>query len=392
VDSSLAQESNRDAMTPRVISGARIVTPHGVLDDHAVLIGQGWIVALCPPGEVPAGAAIERLDGGWLVPGFIDVQVNGGGGVLFNDRTDVDGITAIAAAHRRFGTTALLPTLISDTLDKVAQAIDAVDAAIGQGVPGVVGVHIEGPFLNPAKHGIHDPAYLRVLGEDEIALLTRPGRGRRLVTIAPELAPPGAIARLRAAGVIVCAGHSMASYEQTMAALDEGLDGFTHLFNAMSGLSAREPGMVGAALNDRRSRFGLIADGHHVHPASMRLALAARGMSGAMLVTDAMPPVGSHIDHFMLGDREIRMVDGICRGADGTLAGSSLDMASAFRNAVEMIGVDPQDAALMASATPADFLGLAGERGAIAPGLAADLVHLTPAFDVARVWIGGTPA
>ncbi len=379
-------------MTLHAFSGARIVTPHGVHDDRVLMVEDGRIAGVDAPGEVPAGAEIERLGGGWLVPGFIDIQVNGGGGVLFNDHIDVDGIAAIAVAHRRFGTTALLPTLISDTLDKVAQAIDAIDAAIEDGVPGIVGIHIEGPFLNPAKHGIHDPAHLRVLGEDEIALLTRPGRGKRLVTIAPELAPPGMIAQLRAAGVIVCAGHSMASYDQTLTALDEGLDGFTHLFNAMSGLTGREPGMVGAALDDRHSRFGLIADGHHVHPVSMRLALAARGIEGAMLVTDAMPPVGSDIDHFMLGDQEIRVVDGICRGADGTLAGSSLDMGSAFRNAVEMIGVSPENASRMASGTPADFLGLAGERGAIAPGLVADLVHLTPALDVAKVWIGGTPA
>jgi len=376
-------------MTMLAILGATIVTPQGARAGDALLVENGRIAGVVAAADVPADAERHVLDGGYLMPGFIDVQVNGGGGVLFNDRPDVDGVRAIAAAHRRFGTTALLPTLISDTLDKVEQAIAAIDQAIAAGVPGIAGIHIEGPFLNPGKKGIHDPSHMRPLGETEIALLTRPGRGRRVVTIAPELAPPGTIARLRAAGVIVCAGHSLASYEKTVAALDEGLDGFTHLFNAMTGLGSREPGMVGAALEHRRSHFGLIVDGHHVHPATLRVALAARGAEGVMLVTDAMSPVGTDLTSFMLFGQEIRVIDGICRGPDGTLAGSNLDMASALRNCVTMMNVDVATASRMASTNPAAFLGIAGERGAIAPGLAADLVHLTAELDVARVWTGG---
>ncbi len=376
-------------MTIDAYQGATVVTPDGPVVGQAVLVEAGRITALVDPADVPRDATRHRLAGGWLLPGFIDVQVNGGGDILFNDETTVDGIAAIAAAHRRFGTTALLPTLISDTMDKVAAAIDAVDRAIEQGVPGIIGLHIEGPFLNPAKRGIHDGARLRPLGEEELAVLTRPGRGRRLVTLAPERAPPGTIARLRAAGLIVCAGHSDASYETTCAALDEGLDGFTHLFNAMSGLGSREPGMVGAALDDRHSRFGLIVDGHHVHPATMRVALAARGVEGVMLVTDAMPPVGGVEKCFRLGERMIEMIDGICRGPDGTLAGSGLDMASAVRNVVTMLNVNLPAASLMASGNPAAFLGLAAERGAIAPGLVADLIHLNDALEVDRVWVDG---
>lgn len=376
-------------MTMLAILGATIVTPHGALEGSALLIEHGRIAGIVAPTDVPGDTERCILDGGYLVPGFIDVQVNGGGGVLFNDHPDIDGVRAIAAAHRRFGTTTLLPTLISDTLDKVEQAIAAVDQAIAAGVPGIGGIHIEGPFLNPGKKGIHDASQMRRLGDAEIALLTRPGRGRRVVTIAPELAPPGTIARLRAGGVIVCAGHSLASYEMTVAALDEGLDGFTHLFNAMTGLGSREPGMVGAALEDRRSHFGLIVDGHHVHPATLRVAMAARGTDGVMLVTDAMPPVGTDLASFTLFGQEIRMIDDICRGPDGTLAGSNLDMARAFRNCVAMMKVDVVVASRMASTNPATFLGIAAERGAISAGLRADLLHLTPELDVARVWIDG---
>lgn len=376
-------------MTMQALLGASIVTPLGEREGSALLVEHGRIAGIVASADVPVDAERCVLDGGYLVPGFIDVQVNGGGGVLFNDHPDVDGVRAIAAAHRRFGTTSLLPTLISDTLEKVEQAITTIDRAIAAGVPGVAGIHIEGPFLNPGKKGIHDASHMRRLGDAEIALLSRPGRGRRVVTIAPELVPAGAIAQLRAAGVIVCAGHSLASYETTKAALAEGLDGFTHLFNAMSGLGSREPGMVGAALEDRRSRFGLIVDGHHVHPATLRVALAARGDEGVMLVTDAMPPVGTDMTSFMLFGQEIRVTDDICRGPGGTLAGSNLDMARAFRNCMTMMEVDVVAASRMASTNPAAFLGIAAERGAIAPGLVADFLHLTPEFDVARVWIDG---
>jgi N-acetylglucosamine-6-phosphate deacetylase len=375
-------------MTGFTLSGAAIVTPEGIRRDAALRIDAGRIAKICAADADNLGERIT-LDGGYLLPGLIDVQVNGGGGVLFNDEISVAGITAIAEAHRQFGTTGLLPTLISDTPEAIAAAIDAIDEAIAAGVPGILGIHIEGPYLNPAKRGIHDPARIAPLGDEACALLARPGRGKRLVTLAPELAPAGTVKRLRAAGVIVCAGHSMASYEETRTALDEGLDGFTHLFNAMTQFGAREPGMVGAALEDRSSRFGLIVDGHHVHPASLRVAIAARGLDGAMLVTDAMPPVGAASGHFKLDSREIVAADGALRGPDGTLAGSLLDMASAVRNACTMIGLDIGEASRLASGNPAAFLGLSDHYGAVRPGLAADLVHLDDGLAVRRVWIAG---
>lgn len=374
---------------PQALIGARILAPDAVLEGRALLIDRGTIAGIVAERDIPATCRTVLLEGGWLLPGFIDTQVNGGGDVLFNDAPTIDGIRAIATAHRRFGTTGLLPTLISDDLSVVAQAIDAVDAAIEAEVPGILGIHIEGPFLNPSKRGIHDASKFRKLDEAAIALLTRPSRGVRLLTIAPELAPAGAIARLAAAGVIVAAGHSLADYDEIRAALDDGLHGFTHLFNAMTQLGSRDPGMVGAALDDRSSRFGLIVDGQHVHPAAMRIAIAARGIDGVMLVTDAMPPVGGERDSFALMDRAIRVIDGSCRGDDGTLAGSALSMAAAVRNTMDLLGRSLADAAVMASGNPADFLGLGGSTGRIAIGLAGDLVHLDEHLRVTRSWIGG---
>jgi N-acetylglucosamine-6-phosphate deacetylase len=376
-------------MIATALCGAKLITPEGVLEDHALVVTGDRIAAIVPVSQLPVSDHREDLEGGFLAPGFIDVQVNGGGGVLLNDHPNVEGMEAIALAHRRFGTTGLMPTLISDDLQVVAQALDAADAAVSAGVPGVLGVHIEGPFLNPGKKGIHDDGKFRVLGEAAMALFTRRGPARRMLTLAPELAPPGAIKALTDAGVIVCAGHSLADYDQSVVALKEGLAGFTHLFNAMTQLGSREPGMVGAALEDRRSRFGLIVDGDHVHPASLRIALAARGVEGAMLVTDAMPTVGAPTNSFMLGDRPITAVGSACYAADGTLAGSNLDMATAFRNAIRLLGVTPAVASSMASGNPAGFLGLAHERGALAPGLLADLIHLDEAFALKRVWIAG---
>ena len=371
-----------------VLCPTRLLTPAGFESDRCLLIEAGRIAAIVPAADCPADAARRDLDGD-LLPGFIDLQVNGGGGVLFNDRPSVEGVAAIARAHRRFGTTGLLPTLISDDLAVIARAIEAVDTAIAQGVPGILGIHIEGPFLNPARKGIHDQSKFRTLDEAAIDLLSSLRPGRTLVTLAPELAPPGAIRALVERGVIVAAGHTEASYEQMRAALDEGLTGFTHLYNAMSQLGSRAPGVVGAALEDRTSWCGLIVDGHHVHPAALRVALAAKGPEALVLVTDAMPTVGSAETTFTLGERRIKAADGRLTGPDGTLAGSDLDMSAAVRNAERLIQVDFGTAVRMASAAPARALGIGDVRGEIRPGLAADLVLMDEHREVAQTWIGG---
>ena len=361
----------------------------GVLaPETAVLLDAGSIAAVLPAAELPAGIAVERL-AGTLVPGFIDTQVNGGGGVLFNDSPTVEGIAAIGAAHRRYGTTGFLPTLISDDLDVIRRAIEAVDRAIEAGVPGVLGIHIEGPFLNVERKGIHAADKIRTLDEEGMAVLTGLKHGRTLVTLAPERTSPEMVRRLAQAGVIVSAGHTDASYEQACAAIDAGMTGATHLFNAMSPLQSRAPGMVGAALDRDEVTCGIIVDGHHVSPATLRIALRCKPEGKLMLVTDAMPSVGSTAQEFLLQGRRIFVRGGACTSADGTLAGSHLDMASAVRNSVAMLGVPLADAVAMASRTPAAFLGLAGTRGEIAAGQAADLVLLDASLDAVAVWHAG---
>ncbi|TPG42844.1 N-acetylglucosamine-6-phosphate deacetylase [Sphingomonas koreensis] len=375
-------------MTLQIANG-HIVTADGVLDRAEIAIDRGLIASIAP---VTSGRVDWDLDGGWLLPGFIDSQVNGGGGVLFNDDLSVGGIATIAGAHARFGTTALLPTLISDEAAAIAAALDAVDAAIAAETPGVVGVHIEGPFINIARRGIHEARRIRPLDDAMMALLTRPRAGKVMLTLAPELCDPGDIRTLTRHGVIVSAGHSDASYEQARAAIESGVTGFTHLFNAMSPLQHRAPGMVGAALDCPGTWCGLIVDNAHVHPAAVRIAIAAKGHSGIMLVTDAMSSVGTSDEEFTLQGKRILVRDGICTDADGTLAGSALDMATALRNTVAATGLSPVEVAPMAATTTAAFLGLSSSHGALAPGKRADWVWLDAALQPRETWIGGVVA
>jgi N-acetylglucosamine-6-phosphate deacetylase len=268
-------------------------------------------------------------------------------------------------------------------------ALAAVEQALAEGVPGVLGIHLEGPYLAPARKGVHDPKFFHTPGSEELALLCAPHRGVRLLTLAPERVPSASIGALAAAGVIVCAGHTAADYATTHSALAAGVRGFTHLFNAMTPLGSREPGVVGAALEDSNSWCGIIVDGHHVHPASLRVAIAAKPRGKMVLVTDAMPPVGADDPSYLLNGETITVKDGICQTTQGVLAGSALDMAGAVRNAVQLLGLPLDEAVRMASTYPADFLGLGATHGRIAPGYQADLVVLDDDFRVQRSWIGG---
>lgn len=369
---------------------ARVLGEQGLTAGACVLL-EGVRILDVVPATDPRCARAERIDlhGQLLLPGFIDAQVNGGGGVLFSDVPSVAAIRTIGAAHRRFGTTGFLPTLISADLETIAHAIAAVRGAVAEGVPGVLGIHIEGPFLSQARRGVHDPAMLRALDPSAHGLLTSLSTGRTLLTLAPEMTTPQVIGRLASAGVIVCAGHTNASYAQIRAALDHGLTGFTHLFNAMSQLTAREPGTVGAALEDTRSWCGIIVDGAHTDPVVLRIALRCKPHDRFMLVTDAMPSVGTGSDHFMLQGRRISVRGHACRDEEGRLAGSNIDMASCVRNAVAMLHLPLAEAARMASFYPAQFLGLGAELGRIAPGYRANLVVADDALNVSETWIDG---
>jgi N-acetylglucosamine-6-phosphate deacetylase len=355
----------------------------------AVLVDRSRIVAVVPRSDLPAGIMIHDLpESAWLCPGFIDLQVNGGADILFNDHPTPAGIFAIAAAHRKFGTTAFLPTLISDTPAKMIAALEAVQASI-DARPSVLGIHLEGPFISPGKAGIHDLRAIRPPSPEDERILCLPRKGKILVTLAPEEVPRGFVARLAQAGISLSLGHSMASYAQTRAAVAEGITGFTHLFNAMRPLTSREPGPIAAALELPDIWYGMIVDGAHVDPAMLRLAL--RGAGRPMLVTDAMPPVGGHRAAFMLGDREITVQSGRCVSAEGTLAGAVLDMATAVRNCVKLLDVPLTQALRFASAHPASFIGVGHMLGRLAPGYRADIVAFEPeTLNVLATWVAGS--
>jgi N-acetylglucosamine-6-phosphate deacetylase len=371
---------------PVSFTNAQIVTPGGVI--AGTLTCDGERITAIEDSPAP-GADIIDAGGGYLLPGFIDTQVNGGGGVLFNDDTTVDGIAAIGRAHRAYGTTGYLPTLISDQLDVIDAAMRATEAAIAAGVPGVLGLHIEGPFISKDRKGIHNPDLFRTLDADSKALLKSLRRGRTLVTLAPENCTPADISELRDAGVLVAAGHTNATYDTATAALHAGVTSFTHLFNAMSPMTHRAPGVVGAALEDQDAWCGLIADGRHVDWAVLRVALRARPIDRFMLVTDAMPTVGSQQKTFMLNGKRIHVENGVCVDDSGTLAGSDLDMADAVRNVVQTVGRTLPEAAVMAATAPAQFLGVGAERGSLRVGQRADIVWLDRKLNLKGTFIGG---
>jgi N-acetylglucosamine-6-phosphate deacetylase len=339
--------------------------------------------------DVPAGMPVEELDeDAILAPGFIDLQVNGGGGIMFNDETSPEGLARIAAAHALKGTTSILPTLISSTREHIAQAMQAARDALDQGVPGIMGLHLEGPFLALARRGIHPAAAMTRMTETDARILAAPFPAPLLVTVAPEEVDPAFIAMLADAGVAVFAGHSDATWEQARAGFAAGIRGATHLYNAMSPLHGRTPGLVGAVLDDARAYAGIIVDGHHVHPAALRLALNAMGGERLFLVSDAMATTASDATGFELAGERITLAGGMLTNAQGTLAGAHLTMAEAVRNLVSFTGADWTTALRMATATPAECLGI-DDRGVIAVGARADLVVLDDDLNVIEVWQGG---
>lgn len=376
-------------MAVALVNG-RVMGDDGLIDGRCVLLEGGRIVDIMEESDPRCRKAPRHdLGGRLLLPGFIDSQVNGGGGVLFNDAPTVETIRTIGQAHRRFGTTGFLPTLISADLDVVARAIAAVQGAIEAGIPGVLGIHIEGPFLNVARKGVHDPAKLRELDTSAVGLLTSLRGGKTLVTLAPEMTTPDIIQKLVKAGVIVSAGHTNATYAEISVALRHGLTGFTHLFNAMSQLTGREPGVVGAALDDRGSWCGIIVDGEHTDPVVLRIALRCKPHNRFMLVTDAMPGVGTNSTSFNLQGRTITVSGHVCIDEDGRLAGSNIDMAGCVRNAVKLLHLPLPEAVRMASRHPAEFLGLGHVVGRIRAGYRANLVLADDELKVVETWIDG---
>jgi N-acetylglucosamine-6-phosphate deacetylase len=376
-------------MTRFAIAGAEMFDGSKRRPGHAAIVDGARILDVVPEAILPSDLPVHRVPGGMLAPGFIDAQANGGGGVLLNDAPTADGVRTICDAHARFGTTALLPTLITDSPAVTAEAVGTVKRAIADGTLGCLGMHLEGPFLSPEKRGAHDATLIRTMTEADADEILALGIETLLVTLSPERIAPAIIRRLVDGGVIVSLGHSNATYDQILAAVDAGARGITHLFNAMSPLTHRAPGVVGGALDSGALWCGLIADGHHVHPAAIGIALRAKRQPGRIfLVTDAMSTVGSDRQTITLNGRTVWRRNGALELEDGTLAGSDLDMMSGVRYLVKEVGVELGEALRMASTYPAEFLKRP-ELGSIAPGARADLVHIDDELKVKAVWHAG---
>ena len=374
------------------LTGASIFDGADWHDDAALVVKDGLVEAILPAGAIPPDASRVETGGGLLAPGFVDIQVNGGGGVMLNDHPDVASIETICRAHAPFGTTALLPTLITDTPTITAAAVAAGAEAARNKVPGFLGLHLEGPHLSVARKGAHDPALIRPMTDaDEAALIgARKELPVLLTTIAPESVDPARVTALVKAGIIVSLGHSDTDYETATAFAEAGAMVATHLFNAMSQIGNREPGLAGAAIDSGSLYAGIIADGIHVHPATMILALRGKkGPGKILLVTDAMATIGTDMTSFTLNGRTIYRKDGSLRLADGTLAGADLDMISAVRFIHRVVGLDLDEALRMASLYPAEAIGQAHRLGRFANGTAADIVCLSKDLDVKAVWIDG---
>ena len=373
----------------------RYLLPERLFDGEFFHVGMAVglegdrVATLCQASEVPGGADCLRFDNSILAPGFIDVQVNGGGGVLLNNEPTADAVDRMTAGHRRAGSTGLMPTLISDTPQLHHAAVAAVQEARTRGNHGVLGVHVEGPFFEQTKRGTHKAEMIRAMEQTDLEWLSSLSDMPVMLTLAPEHCAPGTIRQLSEAGIRVCAGHTNASFDQVRAAIAEGLAGFTHLYNAMSPLAARAPGTVGAALDDPDTWVGIIADGHHVHPASIRIAHAAKAAGKLMLVSDAMSTVGSEDTSFEIYGEHIQLQDGKLVNAEGALAGSAIGLNDAVRYSHREVGLPLDECLRMASLYPAQFIGLDGELGHVAPDYRADLVVFDEDFRVTDTWVAG---
>ena len=383
-------------MNNKALAGARIFDGNGFFDDHVLIVSDGTIVDIVPETACPEDAERIALDGGVLAPGFIDVQVNGGGGVMLNDAPSPESMFTILKGHRPYGTTSVMPTLITDTGHVRNQALHAKPAATAAD-KGVAGLHLEGPHLAPAKKGTHVADLMRPVTEQDVEAYAEAATepGRLLITVAAEQVTPEQVTRLTEAGVIISIGHSNTDAETATRLFQAGARGVTHLFNAMSNMAHRAPGLVGAALDWPDAWGGIIADGHHVDPIALRVALRAKAENGPgklFFITDAMSLVGQDADELTLNGRTIyRERSGYCPRLtlkDGTLAGSDLDMASAVRYGVNRLGIALGEALRMAATYPADFLMLK-DRGRLRPGLRADIVHLDDGLHVLSTWLGG---
>jgi N-acetylglucosamine-6-phosphate deacetylase len=374
------------------IAAPKLFDGEATLRDHCVVVRAGLVESVLPVADRPPGTPLQKLESGTLAPGFVDLQVNGGGDILFNNSPDAASLVTVHTAHRSRGTTALLPTLVSDTREVRQKGMAAVIEAHKGGCAGILGIHFEGPWFNESRRGAHSEHRLDTPTADDLQWLCEARDFTVMVTLAPERVAPEFIARLAAAGVHVCAGHTDADYETIVAAAHNGLRGVTHLFNAMSQLASRQPGTVGAALALDALWAGIIADGHHVHPAAIRLAAKAKPAGKLVLVSDAMATVGGSTGSFDIYGETIREQGGRLVNAQGAMAGSAIGLVDAVRYCHREVGLPLEECLRMASLYPAAVIGMDATLGRLRGGHRADIVHLDEALRVRHTWVAGSVA
>lgn len=372
------------------LTGARIFDGTYFHNDSALVIEDESILAIVLTGDIPADCQKIDLGGGLLAPGFIDLQINGAGGVLFNNSPNVETLKTMTDALLPYGVTRLLPTVITDVPEVTSAAVDAAIAAQKDN-PGVLGIHVEGPFFSTQKNGVHRRDRIRLLNEFDWQWIERMATIPAILTLAPEEVPTEEIKRISELGIRVSAGHTNATYNEILAAHDAGQSGFTHLFNAMRPMTGREPGVVGAAFELKDTWTGLIADGIHVHPGSIRLALQNKGFNRIFLVSDAMATVGSSQKSFQLYGELIEEADGRLVNQEGRLAGSAITLLDAIHYCATEMKLPLEQTLAMASRVPAEYLQLSDRLGQFTPGAMADICHLDTDLQVKRVWRNGQP-
>jgi len=373
--------------------GAAIGLGSAKVINSALLISGKTIIDVCAQEDIPAEFTPIQLNGGTLIAGFVDLQVNGGGGLLFNNDPSVDTIKAITKAHARLGTCRTLVTLISADKNTTTKAIEASIQAAAQNIPGFLGLHLEGPHLSQTKKGAHSENALREMNDEDLTQLCEAKKQLPclMITVAPEIVSNKQIARLAEADIIVSLGHSNASAEQSESAFQHGACCATHLFNAMSPLNHRAPGLPGATLFNDAVYAGIIADGVHVSPAALSLAVRSKQGTGKLfLVSDAMATAGTNQQQFQLDGRTITRSNGRLELADGTLAGADIDMLSSMRLLIDDVGVLPEVAARMASSYPSACIGAVENLGSLTKGHFANVVHLSDDMQLQQVWLDGT--
>ena len=372
----------------QAITGSKLFNGIDFIEHKALLIDDQHIAGIVNKDAIPTDFQVKKLEGGILSPGFIDLQVNGGGGKLFNNSPDKESLNTIISAHQYFGTTSIMPTVISDSLNILQKCTDTISNEIDNN-HSLLGIHIEGPFFNVKYRGVHQKQYINTINASYLNLFETLDKFPVMLTLAPECISIKQLKHLKSLGFKILAGHTDANYDQLEEAVKYGLDGFTHLFNAMGQISAREPGVVGSAFDFDETSASIIVDLHHVHPSLINLSFKQKPKGKLFFVSDSMATINHGEPSFELYDEVVSESNGRIINSEGKLAGSSITQIDAIKNAYQKCSIPLESAISMATLYPAEYLGVSDYIGQLKKGYRADLAHFDSNFHVQNVWLAG---